>query len=396
MATLINLSNTTPAAAAGGQNVLWQSDASSPTNVSAYIDFSNVLVPIIVKGPGTNGATLQTTLLATAISTNQPSPTLIFSGQTWDSIGLVSHTNLFTIQETNGALTFTNVGASAVFPYSFDSGVAMVGLQLNGAQSVSFITGGAGASFPLTAAGNAAAGLTTYTGTIGAGSGPGLGMNATISGFTTPANNGTFVVHDSTPTTVTVYNAAGVAETHAGTLTTDNDYFNNNGGYGVVIGPIASTFSIKGTAYTTLISSQPYVAYPAYVFTAKGDAADAGYLRIINDGPTASHGVEMGAIVDGTGATPVTISFGVFNGGDSVLLSHLLYAPNTVVTSATPTTTSGQVGFGTSSGFGAGSAGTGVTTTTKGGGTGPTTAQTIVKYLEIDIAGTKYWIPLMQ
>lgn len=62
---------------------------------------------------------------------------------------------------------------------------------------------------------------------------------------------------------------------------------------------------------------------------------------------------------------------------------------------ATPTTAAGQLGIGVTTGFGTGTAGTAVTTTTLGGGSGPTTAETVVKYLEIDLAGTKYWVPLM-
>ena len=70
--------------------------------------------------------------------------------------------------------------------------------------------------------------------------------------------------------------------------------------------------------------------------------------------------------------------------------------PGLVLIAATPTGVSGQVSFGTTSGFGNGSSGTAVTTTTKSTGTGPTTPQTVVNYLEIDIAGTKYWVPLVQ
>lgn len=50
----------------------------------------------------------------------------------------------------------------------------------------------------------------------------------------------------------------------------------------------------------------------------------------------------------------------------------------------------------TTSGFGNGSSGTSVTTTAKGTGSGPTTAQTIVKYISISIGGQTYWLPLMQ
>lgn len=65
-------------------------------------------------------------------------------------------------------------------------------------------------------------------------------------------------------------------------------------------------------------------------------------------------------------------------------------------TAATPTVGAGIVGLGTTAGFGAGAAGTAVTTTTKGAGTGPTTPQTVVNYIKINIAGTDYWIPLVQ
>ena len=65
MANLINLSNTTPAAPIGSQNVKWQSDASSPTNVSAYIPnpavgFGSYIISI-------SGATISATNSATGV-----------------------------------------------------------------------------------------------------------------------------------------------------------------------------------------------------------------------------------------------------------------------------------------------------------------------------------------
>lgn len=66
------------------------------------------------------------------------------------------------------------------------------------------------------------------------------------------------------------------------------------------------------------------------------------------------------------------------------------------LTASAPATAAGQVGLGKDSGFGAGAAGTAVTTTTKGGGTGPTTAETVVNYLKITLGGADYYIPLMQ
>jgi hypothetical protein len=51
---------------------------------------------------------------------------------------------------------------------------------------------------------------------------------------------------------------------------------------------------------------------------------------------------------------------------------------------------------GATTGFGNGSSGTAVTTTTKSTGTGPATPQTIVGYLEISLSGTPAWIPYCQ
>lgn len=62
---------------------------------------------------------------------------------------------------------------------------------------------------------------------------------------------------------------------------------------------------------------------------------------------------------------------------------------------ATPSV-AGATGIGTDTGFGTGAAGTAVTTTLKGGGTGPTTPQTVVNYLKITLNNVTYWAPLMQ
>lgn len=68
--------------------------------------------------------------------------------------------------------------------------------------------------FFITAAGNAAAGNTAYTGTFDPLSFP-IGATAIITGFVTnAANNGSFVVVSCTTTTLTVANGGGVAETH--------------------------------------------------------------------------------------------------------------------------------------------------------------------------------------
>lgn len=73
----------------------------------------------------------------------------------------------------------------------------------------------------LSAAANASGGSTVYTGTVTNGASNALaGFTFVIAGFVTNAvNNGTFVATASSTTTLTLSNAAGVAETHAATAT---------------------------------------------------------------------------------------------------------------------------------------------------------------------------------
>jgi len=74
------------------------------------------------------------------------------------------------------------------------------------------------ANLTLTAAANASGGNTVYTGTItGGGSNALVGNYYYINTFTNAANNGgPFIATASTTTTLTLANASGVAETHAG------------------------------------------------------------------------------------------------------------------------------------------------------------------------------------
>jgi hypothetical protein len=72
----------------------------------------------------------------------------------------------------------------------------------------------------LTAAANASGGTTVYTGTIpGGGSNAYIGFQFVVSGFDKSANNGTFTCMDSSTTTLTLKNSAGVSDSHAATAT---------------------------------------------------------------------------------------------------------------------------------------------------------------------------------
>ncbi len=74
------------------------------------------------------------------------------------------------------------------------------------------------APFALTSVANAAGGNTVYTGTITGGAANAFtGVVFTIAGFGTAANNGTFTCTASTATTLTLNNAAGVAQAQAAT-----------------------------------------------------------------------------------------------------------------------------------------------------------------------------------
>jgi hypothetical protein len=95
--------------------------------------------------------------------------------------------------------------------------------------STTIAAGGAGiarkalttpAALTLSAVAAASAGSTVYTGTITGGAANAFaGLQFVITGFASPANNGTFVATASTATTLTLANANGVAVTAAGTAT---------------------------------------------------------------------------------------------------------------------------------------------------------------------------------
>jgi hypothetical protein len=75
-------------------------------------------------------------------------------------------------------------------------------------------------TFTLTAVANASGGNTVYTGTFSSPSGASngfVGFRFAIADFVHPANNGTFTCVASSATAITLNNASGVAETHAGT-----------------------------------------------------------------------------------------------------------------------------------------------------------------------------------
>ncbi len=61
----------------------------------------------------------------------------------------------------------------------------------------------------------------------------------------------------------------------------------------------------------------------------------------------------------------------------------------------TPSVPGGAIGIGTTTGFGNGGIPTAVTTVLLGTGSGPTTPQTIIGFLKINVGGTDHWVPYM-
>lgn len=118
---------------------------------------------------------------------------------------------------------------------------------------------------------------------------------------------------------------------------------------------------------------------------------------------TASPGVGIGNgyFIKNLGATP--------NVSISVINTHLGNTPDAFLAGNTGSIVSfgntigpeGSYAYqpfqpNTPNGFGNGAAGTAVTTTLLGTGSGPATPQTIVKYLQVTLSGTTYWIPVVQ
>lgn len=115
--------------------------------------------------------------------------------------------------------------------------------------------------FTLSAAANASAGTTTYTGTfsptipVGAGN-----LSAVITGFTTAANNGTFTIVSCSSTQLVVNNAAGVSESHAATAT-----FNPWGvGYGVTTQDGSAVWVNVGDGMQWAASTQWFLPTPGF------------------------------------------------------------------------------------------------------------------------------------
>ncbi len=298
---------------------------------------------VTINGVSTGGLIAENLTPSTSV-TSQPSPSIVLTGTLWDSVLGASVSDTWTIQNVTTSntttLTFTQSGtipgppygtANVSFPnstlsvaYNIVAGSTVVSSVMECAYLPSITSGGtAGQVNSLTSAAAAVGGKTTYQGTFPGSYGyPQLGQYATIAGFTNPGNNGRFVVFSSNNTSLTVYNSGGVVETATATSTLDTDFINTSN-YGLSFG-LYQNISIEGVSHKTPSVFFQYPFGPAIVISCAGEETDAGYLRIINDGSTGNHGLEIGGIVDGTGLAPAILHLGHFNGVLEIDLTNQL------------------------------------------------------------------------
>jgi hypothetical protein len=209
---------------------------------------------------------------------------------------------------TNGDVWYDVIRIPNGF-YGMVSGVIVpfgMGFTLN--PSIPQITVGAdtalsGQVYTLTAASNASAGTTTYTGTF-----PAILTNLfqevalTISGFTHAANNGTFVLSTCTLTSLVVNNPSGVAETHSGTATVVQPLSTATGRV-VIRGEGTGSVPLQGSllpAGLTIVTNPDTMQL---VLGEEGNQTDLAILNVFQD-PNGSHGFQIISICDGTGARP--------------------------------------------------------------------------------------------
>ena len=140
--------------------------------------------------------------------------------------------------EHDGASSAANYDSLQVnHGFTVDAFTSKTQGQSDGAEILLY---GAMMNATFTSVANASGGNTVYTGTIENGANNGaVGLSFIVTGFTNGANNGTFQAVASTATTLTLNNAAGVAETHAGAAV------------------VASTFTLTSVA-TSIGSSAVY------------------------------------------------------------------------------------------------------------------------------------------
>lgn len=201
-----------------------------------------------------------------------------------------------TLPSSAGTIDCPNV-PSVTHPVSVTPAVAWGSEQAQGVMYYDYLWGDTAHSFALasqgaktfisdltlSAAADHAGSTTLYTGTITGGAANALaGRTFTVSGFTTPANNGgPWLCSASTASTITLANGAGAAETHAGLATILLAYTaptRNATGDASVSGntSVTGTLSVGGSEivpirkFSVEVSSAQLLALPHEILAAPG------------------------------------------------------------------------------------------------------------------------------
>jgi len=350
------LPQTTNGAGIGGSIASGQVAVGSGANMISGSAFLTYVAGLFnINGTGSQTVLGVTNSTAATNVLGQSSPLGCFTGQYWTGGGSAPDT--FCLQNVipNGTnpisvLTLTHFGSVNGIGFSAPSLLSTGNVTANGDvvgqssnNSFDFDTGGAGTVFVMTSVANAIGNTTTYTHDTSTGSTkPGLGMIVVIAGFANGVNNGTFTVQSSDNTHITVFNSSGVAEIHAATGTENLAIGNTQNA--ATLGS-TSPVTIQGQSYNVGLNYFEMYPFSPVVVAAKGNARDAGYFRIINDGSTGNHGLEIAGIIDGTGAAPAIAHLGIFNGVSGFGFPHL--SPDTglqIFNTTTTCTTAAAVG----------------------------------------------------
>jgi uncharacterized repeat protein (TIGR01451 family) len=246
----------TKVANAGGGNTVYTGTITGGGG-NAYVGATVVVAGF--TNANDNGTFICTASSATTLTLNNPNGV----AQTHAATATVTTSSVYSGTITGGAgnayagatvivTGFTNAGNNGTFAATASSATT---LTLNNVAGVAETDPGTATVSTGTS--------TVYKGTITGGINNGFaGDSFTIAGFTNAANNGTFTCTASTTTTLTCANTAGVAETHAGTATT-NGTFNwaegavsvnpSTADIGVTTTVASAVFLGQNTTYTTTV-----------------------------------------------------------------------------------------------------------------------------------------------
>ncbi len=211
-AKILTTGNVNPTSTIPGKNgiILSLSGAGYPTTFQL-----NPVLADVAGTPVTTGTV--TNLVLTAVAASSPG-VLVLSAVAASTDGVHS---VYTGTITGGT---SNAWAGYQFTIAGFTNAANNGVFAVTASSTTTLTVISSAAVAETHAGTATGveGTAVYTGTItGGGSNAFAGQDFTIAGFANAANNGTFLATASNTTTLTLQNSAAVAETHAGTATSE-------------------------------------------------------------------------------------------------------------------------------------------------------------------------------